>query len=274
MNETKQAKYILGHSQQEIGRLMLQANILKPFTERLMRDAKIGPGMRVLDLGCGAGDVSMLAAELVGPSGSVVGIDRNSEVIDLARKRARTAGLGQVTFKDVPLEFFSDPDRFDCVVGRYVLIHQAAPIDFLCTAARLIRPGGIIALHEVDLGGAFNSRPRVWRWDAAGNLIIAAFRDALPHYDSANRLIEYFSDAGLPVPNVSRELIVGGGLRSPLYAWLADTMRSVWPQLVEMGIAAEQVFPAETLATRVRSAVVEARSQIEWPAQVCAWARI
>ena len=274
MNETTQVKYILGHSQQEIGRLMLQATILRPFTERLMRDAEIGPGMRVLDLGCGAGDVSMLAAELVGPSGSVVGIDRNSEVIDLARKRARTAGLGQVTFKDVPLETFSDPDRFDCVVGRYVLIHQAAPINFLCTAARLVRPGGIIALHEVDLGGAFNSRPRVWRWDAAGNLIIAAFRDALPHYDSANRLIEYFSNAGLPIPNVSRELIVGGGSRSPLYAWLADTMRSVWPQLVEMGIAAEQVFPAETLATRVRSAVVEARSQIECPAQVCAWARI
>jgi hypothetical protein len=48
----------------------------------------------------------------------------------------------------------------------------------------------------------------------------------------------------------------------------------IGPQLVEMGIAAEQVFPAESLATRVRSAVVEARSQIECPAQVCAWARI
>jgi SAM-dependent methyltransferase len=274
MNGTKQARYILGHSPQEVGRLMLQATILQPFTERLMRAAEIGPGMRVLDLGCGAGDVSMLAAELVGPSGSVVGIDRNPQVIDLARKRARTAGLGQITFKDVPVEDFSDPDRFDCVVGRYVLIHQAAPIDFLGTAARLVRPGGIIALHELDLAGAFNSRPRVWRWEAAGNLIVAAFRDALPHYDSANRLIEYFSDAGLPVPHLSRELVVGGGSRSPLYAWLADTMRSVWPHLVEMGIASEEAFPAETLASRLRSAVVEARSQIEAPAQVCAWARI
>src|ERR1700722_3576073 len=79
MSEMKQAKYILGHSPEEISRLMLQATLLHPFTERLMKNAEIGPGMRVLDLGCGAGDVSMLAAELVGPSGSVVGIDRNAQ---------------------------------------------------------------------------------------------------------------------------------------------------------------------------------------------------
>jgi 2-polyprenyl-3-methyl-5-hydroxy-6-metoxy-1,4-benzoquinol methylase len=274
MNDMMQAKYILGHSQQEIGRLILQATILRPFTERLMRNAEIGPGMRVLDVGCGAGDVSMLAAELVGPSGSVVGIDRNPQVVDLASRRVRTAGLRQVTFKDVPLDTFSDPDLFDCVVGRYVLIHQADPVDFLRTAARLVRPGGIIAFHELDIAGAFNSRPRVWRWDAAGNLILAAFREALPQYDSANRLIEHFSNAGLPAPNLFREMLVGGGTSSPLYAWLADTMRSVWPQLVEMGIATEVAIPAESLATRVRSAVVEARSQIEAPAQVCAWTRI
>jgi ubiquinone/menaquinone biosynthesis C-methylase UbiE len=274
MNDMTQAKYILGHSQQEIGRLILQATILRPFTERLMRNAQIGPGMRVLDLGCGAGDVSMLAAEFVGPSGSVVGIDRNPQIVNLASRRVRTAGLRHVTFKDVPLDAFSDPDLFDCVVGRYVLIHQADPIDFLRTAARLVRPGGIIAFHEIDIAGAFNSWPRVWRWDAAGNLILAAFRDALPQHDSANRLFEHFSNAGLPAPNLFREMLVGGGTSSPLYAWLADLMRSVWPHLVEMGIATEVAIPAESLAARVRSAVVEARSQIEAPAQVCAWTRI
>jgi 2-polyprenyl-3-methyl-5-hydroxy-6-metoxy-1,4-benzoquinol methylase len=269
-----QVKYILGHSQEEISRLMLQAAILRPFTERLLRNAEIGPGMRVLDLGCGAGDVSMLAAELVGPSGSVVGIDRNPQVIALASKRARTAGLEQVTFRDVSLDTFSDPDLFDCVIGRYVLIHQADPIDFIRTAARLVRPGGLVAFHEVDIAGVFNSRPHVWRWDAAGYLVLAAFREVLPHYDVANRLAEYFSDAGLPVPNVFRETPVGGGAGSPLYGWLADTLRSVWPQLVEMGLATKQPIPADTLATRLRSAVVEARSQIEGPTQVCAWTRI
>jgi 2-polyprenyl-3-methyl-5-hydroxy-6-metoxy-1,4-benzoquinol methylase len=268
-----QAKYILGHSQEEIRRLMFQAGILRPFTERLLRSAEIGAGMRVLDLGCGTGDVSILAAELVGPSGSVVGIDRNPQVIDLASQRARTVGLAQVAFKHVPLDAFSDPDLFDCVIGRYVLIHQSDPVGFLRTAARFVRPGGIIAFHEVDLVRGLNSRPRVWHWEATGNLILAAFRDVLPHYDAADRLIEHFSDAGLPVPNLFREMVVGGGASSPLYAWLADTLRSVWPQLVEMGIVTEEPISAETLATKLRSAVVEAGSQVEGPAQVCAWSR-
>jgi ubiquinone/menaquinone biosynthesis C-methylase UbiE len=54
--------------------------------------------MRVLDHGCCAGDVTMLAAELVGTGGAVVGIDRVPEVIDLATKRVSDAGLQNVTF--------------------------------------------------------------------------------------------------------------------------------------------------------------------------------
>jgi len=56
-----------------------QAAILRPVTERRLRSLKISPGMRILDLGCGASDVFMLAAEFVGPTGLVVGSDSNSE---------------------------------------------------------------------------------------------------------------------------------------------------------------------------------------------------
>ena len=57
MNTVKKLDYVLGHSQREIQRLISQATMLRPVTERLLRSLKIGPGMRVLDLGCGAGDV-------------------------------------------------------------------------------------------------------------------------------------------------------------------------------------------------------------------------
>ena len=79
--------YVLGHSPTEIRRLITQAAIIQTTTERLLRSAGIERGMRVLDLGCGAGDVSMLAATLVGVSGSVVGIDRNAQVLATAISR-------------------------------------------------------------------------------------------------------------------------------------------------------------------------------------------
>ncbi|MDI4238459.1 methyltransferase domain-containing protein [Bradyrhizobium sp. Arg237L] len=67
---------------------MLQADNLRPITTRLLREIGLAQGMRVVDLGCGAGDVAMLAAEMVGPTGAVVGIDRNAAAIATARERA------------------------------------------------------------------------------------------------------------------------------------------------------------------------------------------
>jgi cyclopropane fatty-acyl-phospholipid synthase-like methyltransferase len=82
--------YVLGRTEQETERLRSQAAFLEPFTERLFRDAGIGSGMKVLDLGSGAGDVALLAARLVGSEGSVVGIDTNPAILETARIRARS----------------------------------------------------------------------------------------------------------------------------------------------------------------------------------------
>ncbi len=273
MNEIANTQYILGHSRAEIQRLMLQASVIEPTTERLFQSAGLDAGIRVLDLGCGAGDVAMLAAKYVGASGAVVGIDRDPSVIALATERAAAAGLRQVTFKALDLASFSDPNPFDCVVGRYVLIHQEDPAEFLKMAANLVRPGGIVAFHEIDFTGRLGSFPRVHHWEVLGDLMLGAFRAALPHYDSANKMMKLYLDAGLPAPSLFREVPVGGGENSPLYAWLAETVRSVWPQLVKMSIVAGE-FPSEMAEANLRDAVVRARSQIEAPAQVCAWARM
>ena len=75
----KKSEYVLGHSQREIQHRISPPAILRPVPERLLRSLKISPGMRILDLGCGASDIFMLAAEFVGPTGLVVGSDSNSE---------------------------------------------------------------------------------------------------------------------------------------------------------------------------------------------------
>jgi ubiquinone/menaquinone biosynthesis C-methylase UbiE len=253
---------------------MLQATMLRPITERMLRSAGIGRGMRVLDLGCGTGDVSMLAAELVGTSGSVVGIDRNAQVIAVAKERARAAELGQVIFKQVAADEFCDPELFDGVIGRYVLIHQPDPASFIRAAARLVRPGGVMAFHEVSPNYRFSSLPRVWLWDLVGDLICTAFRAALPHHDASSRLIEHFCDAGQPYPALFCEVLAGGGAESPLYAWATETLRSVLPQLVGMGLVTAEGIAIDALEGRLRTAVVGARSQLECAPQVCAWTSI
>jgi hypothetical protein len=188
--------------------------------------------------------------------------------------RVGHAGLSHVSFKSVAFEKFADPDVFDCVVGRFVLMYQSDPIEFLRAAARFVRPGGVIALHELDFASNFSSCPPVWAWNTLGSMIMVAFRDALPHYDSANQMIGCFADAGLPTPELFRETPVGGGEQSPLYAWVEKTLRSVWPQLVDMGVATGECFPADMTMEKVKTAIVRARSQIKGPAQVCAWVKI
>lgn len=158
------ATYILGHSQVEIRRLIDQAAIIRTTTERLLRSAGIERGMRVLDLGCGAGDVSMLAGRLVGASGSVVGIDRNAQVLAVARERARAGGFLHVAFTEASVDTFADPMPFDLVIARYVLMYQVEPVAFLQAAARFAGPGGILAVHEPILDRPLHSLPRVALW--------------------------------------------------------------------------------------------------------------
>ncbi len=275
ISKAREAEYIRGHSDTEICRLMRQGAILRPITERLLRSAGISPGMRVLDVGCGAGDVSMLAAELVGPTGSVVGIDRSRNAIVVAEERARKAELRHVQFEEFAVGAFSGLKPFDLVIGRYVLIHQTDPVDFIRAAAALVRPGGIVAFHELWIHGQWvQSLPTVRLWQRVGGWISMAFQAVAPHCDAGGRLIEHFTRAGLPQPTVFCESLVGGGIDSPLYAWITGTLESVIPQLVRMRILAADSIAMETFEDRLRNSVVNARSQVVGPAQFCAWTRV
>lgn len=271
MNETT---YALGHLPAEIQRLKNQGAMLRPITERLLRNAGINDGMRILDLGCGAGDVSILAAQMVGPGGSIVGIDRSQEVLEVAKERAREERLPQITFIQTSIEAFSAREPFDLVIGRYILIHQPEPIALLRNAARLVRPGGALAFHEIRLGDDTGSFPHVRLWDLAAKLIRTALQSSVPNYYAADRLVEHFCDAGLPYPHLFCEKLVGCGSDSPLYGSLAELVQSLKPHLERTGSIPAGTVEMEGLESRLRDAVVEARSQVFGPAQVCAWARL
>ena len=153
----------------EIQRLIHQAAIIRPTTERLFREIGLRPGMRVLDLGCGAGDVSILAAELVGPKGVVMGIDRNPEVLSVARERSREARSKQIEFKEASVESLSDLMRaFQSGVPHYDVGRRMVE---QFSAAQLPQPK---MFCELPVGGGFELRPFGLGGRHAGNRIAAA----------------------------------------------------------------------------------------------------
>jgi ubiquinone/menaquinone biosynthesis C-methylase UbiE len=130
-------------------RLIAQGKLFDPLTRRLLQQAGLAPGMRVLDLGSGAGNVARLAAEMVGPDGAVVGIERDPAAVALARRRTAEAN---VEFRVTDVETLDGvEDGFDAVVGRLVLMYLADPAAVLRRAATRLRPGGLICMHEADL---------------------------------------------------------------------------------------------------------------------------
>ncbi len=109
-------------------------------------------GDEVLDVGCGPGTITADLATIVAP-GSVTGIDRSDEVLALAREHADQLSVSNVTFQtgDVyHLAFASD--AFDVVYAHQVLQHLSRPVDALVEVRRVLRPGGLVALREVDFG--------------------------------------------------------------------------------------------------------------------------
>ncbi len=215
------ADYYLGHSQLELDRLAAQAVVLRPITERLLMKAGLRPGMRVLDIGCGAGDVSLLVAERVGPNGHVVGIDIAEKAVTLARQRAEALGCENATFYLTADPDCAEEEPFDFVIGRYVVLHQQDPSEFIRAAASRLRPGGILAFHEIDMRTDFATLPVVPQFDAATAEFMRTIRDSAPTYDGAGRLIALFASAGLPAPKLFCERPAGGDFDSPLYRWAA-----------------------------------------------------
>ena len=92
-------EYALGRTAGEYDRLIEQAQVMRPLTERMLHSAGVHPGMHVLDVGCGVGDVSFLVSEIVGEQGSVVGVDVDRAALKVAEGRRAASGIGNVEFR-------------------------------------------------------------------------------------------------------------------------------------------------------------------------------
>ena len=265
--------YVLGQSAYEYERLTLQAKAVRPFTEKFFTMAGIRPGMRVLEVGSGIGDVALLVAEIVGPGGRVLGVDRDAVVLESARERTRQQGCSSwVSFQASNLDELDVRDQFDAIAGRYILLYQHdLTIRHLL---KFLKAGGIVVFHELDFTDPHSSDPPCAFWDEIYALLSEAFRRAGNPPDYGRRMAKAFVEAGLPFPTVLAESLAGGGRGSYLYRWIANTLISVSPRMEEMALAMPTgVIADETLAIRLEEEVVASGSQILGPIQFGAWTR-
>ena len=243
------ADYILGSSDQEQKRLRTQADAVGPMTERLLIEAGIGPGMRVLDVGCGSGDVSILVAHLVGSEGEVLGIDREPAMVAAARERVESVDHAKVSCIEGDFrELGSEHGLFDAAVGRFVLMYQADPVDAVRRLTRSVRPGGVILFQEHDstvppvslVPLPLHEKMRGWIW--------ATLERSGCDAQIGFKLYSILSEAGLSAPEVRAEAVV----QTPTTRYPAvPLVRVLLPRMVEYGIATEQEVDVETLERRL-----------------------
>lgn len=115
---------------------------LRPFTEELMRRAAPAPGDRVLDIGCGTGETSLLAADAVGGTGAVFGVDISQPMLDLARNRAMMAGAMHAAFSVRDAQTDELGPLADLVLSRFGVMFFEDPAAGFANMRRHAKPGG------------------------------------------------------------------------------------------------------------------------------------
>ena len=267
--------YWLNRDDAEARRLILQGRLYHPSTRWVLLRAGLRPGMKVLDVGSGSGDVALAAREIVGRRGTVVGVDQNADILPVGRARMRSAGYSNVTFVPGDIRSLSLRDDVDAVVGRFVLKYVGDPLAALNAALRHVKPGGLAVFQEMNFTlDSMTTDPRVPLWDQVWSWICEAAVRATIEPAMGYRMREVFRDAGLTQVEMQLTSNVGGGPDDAVYDYVAASLRSMLPMVVSSGVATAEEIDIDTLSARLRAATLAQDATVKYPNLVGVWGRI
>ena len=274
-NQSRDAEYTMGRSKEETERLIKQSQLYEDVTRRFFLRSGIAEGMKVLDVGSGAGDVALTLAEFVGPDGTVIGVDVNPDILKIAQARADAAGFSNIEFIAGDTRTLELPSDFDAVVGRLVLMYMADPAEALRHLATHLRPGGIAAFQEVDFtpytAAVHPDTPLANQLIEWGRTV---FERSGAHLEMGMDLYKAFVDADLPEPTLHFEAPMGGPEDWPGYEYLANSFRSLVPLMEAYGITTAEALDVDTLAERIQAEVAAAKRPIMLPPHITAYATL
>ncbi|OBI15693.1 methylase [Mycobacterium sp. E2327] len=270
---TTESSYVLGHADEEVQRLLLQGRLYDGYTEHALRLAGLRPGMRVLDIGSGPGDVSFVAARLVGPTGSVLGVDAAPAMVELAHTRAAEKGLANVRFTQAAIDSIALDEPVDAVVGRLILMHLPDPAATLRRLTSLVRPGGVVAFAEIDITRA-RSVPELPLFSQVIAGIVRAFEAMGISPRFGTTLHTVFADAGLGAPQLAIGAPIGTAADVDILAYGAEVWRLVSPIAEQGGFGLDDLGDIGEFVPRFREEALAADALITMPSIITAWAEV
>jgi ubiquinone/menaquinone biosynthesis C-methylase UbiE len=226
--------YPIEHRKGEIERLDAQARSLATDARTMLELIGVAPGWTCLDMGCGPRGITDLLSERVGPTGCVVGLDKDEEFLAHAAAHAP----GNVEFRrgdaygaDLPAA------TFDLVHLRFIASTAGNPEGLLREAIRLARPGGVIAVQEPDVE-TFSCYPPHPAWDRLMTAMLGVFAGVGSDVYLARRLYRMAREAGLSDVHYRPFLI---GIRSidPMVDHLPATVESLRSTVLKLGLLSE-----------------------------------
>ncbi|MGB9224959.1 class I SAM-dependent methyltransferase [Mycobacterium sp.] len=273
MNTHTESTYVLGHADAEVQRLLLQGRLYNDYTEHALRLAGLRPGMRVLDIGCGPGDVSFVAARLVGPTGSVLGVDAAPDMVELARARAAEQGLAGVHFTQAAVDSIALDEPVDAVIGRLILMHLPDPAATLAHLSSFVRPGGVVAFSENDITQT-RSLPDLPLFGQVTERIVRAFEamGLSPRFGTTLHTI--FADAGLGAPRLTLGTPIGTAADTDILDYAAEVWRLVSPIAQQQGFAIEGLTDFDAFVPQFRREALAMNALITMPTMITAWAQV